>query len=272
MQNAVDYECQRGTGGLLRTETASPRCETYTLFSDMKTTLITLLALSGVSAATQQENLTQCTLGAKAQFVLTLELKPTAIATLLPNLDQGDEGVIFATVESGTSCTGLALGNWGTTGKVYMQLPSNSAQFTAGLAAGTDNNGAIVTVKGNSLNNYGVSTDIEGLSFTNMKGNNFDWNSVTSAVLTLNHDGAADLSTVKLALTIAGTDGTVKYITGASTNTTRAWDNYGATTTLKWNENFVTSADFKTVPEPATAALSLLAFAGLASRRRRKQA
>lgn len=235
----------------------------------MKTTLITLLALSGVSAATQQENLTQCTLDAKAQFVLTLDLKPAAIATLLPNLDTANEGVIFATVESGTSCTGLALGNWGSTGKVYMQLSSNSSQFTAGLAAGT---GSGVTVNGNSLDNSDVSTDIEGLSFTNMKGNNFDWNSVTSAVLTLNHDGAADLSTVKLALTIAGTDGTVKYITGASTNATRAWDNYGATTTLKWNENFVTSADFKTVPEPATAALSLLAFAGLASRRRRKQA
>ncbi|MCI6980672.1 MAG: PEP-CTERM sorting domain-containing protein [Akkermansia muciniphila] len=233
----------------------------------MKTTLITLLALSGVSAAaTQQENLTQCTLGAKAQFVLTLELKPTAIATLLPNLDTKNEGVIFATVESGSSSvTGLALGKWGD-GDVYMQLPSNSSQFAGGLAAGT---GSGVTVNGNSLDNSDVSTDIAGLSFTNMKGNGFDWTKVDSAVLTLNHDGAADLSTVKLALTI---DGTVNYITGASTNTTRAWDNYGATTTLKWNENFVTSADFKTVPEPATAALSLLAFAGLASRRRRKQA
>ncbi|MDD6814024.1 MAG: PEP-CTERM sorting domain-containing protein [Akkermansia muciniphila] len=233
----------------------------------MKTTLITLLALSGVSAATQQENLTQCTLGAKAQFVLTLDLKPTAIATLLPNLNTNNEGVIFATVESGSSSTGLALGKWGS-GNVYMQLPSKSSQFTAGLAAGTDNG---VAVNGNSLNDDPdvPSTDIVGLSFTNMKGNNFDWTKVESAVLTLNHNGAANLSTVKLALTI---DGTVKYITGASKNTDRAWDNYGATTTLKWNDNFVTSADFKTVPEPATAALSLLAFAGLASRRRRKQA
>ena len=232
----------------------------------MKTTLITLLALAGVSAAaTQSENLTQCTLGAKAQFVLTLDLKPTAIATLLPNLNTSNEGVIFATVESGSSVTGLALGKWGT-GNVYMKLPSKSSQFAAGLAAGTDNG---VTVNGNSLNNSGVASDIEGLSFTNMAGNNFDWTSVTSAVLTLNHNGAADLSSVTLALTI---DGTVKYITGASTNTDRAWDNYGATTTLKWNDTFVTSADFKTVPEPATAALSLLAFAGLASRRRRKQA
>lgn len=232
----------------------------------MKTTLITLLALAGVSAAgTQSENLTQCTLGAKAQFVLTLDLKPTAIATLLPNLDSNNEGVIFATVESGSSVTGLALGKWGS-GNVYMQLPSKSSQFAAGLAAGTDNG---ATVNGNSLNNSDVTSGIEGLSFTNMAGNNFDWTSVTSAVLTLNHNGAADLSSVTLALTI---DGTVKYITGASTNTDRAWDNYGATTTLKWNDTFVTSADFKTVPEPATAALSLLAFAGLASRRRRKQA
>lgn len=231
----------------------------------MKTTLITLLALSGVSAATQQENLTQCTLGAKAQFVLTLDLKPAAIATLLPNLDTAYEGVIFATVESGSSFTGLALGKWGS-GDVFMQLPSSSAQFTAGLAAGTDNGS---TVNGNRLDNSGVSTDIEGLSFTDMEGNNFNWNSVTSAVLTLNHNVAGNLSTVKLALTI---DGTVKYITGASTNSGRAWGNYGTTTTLKWNDNFVTSADFKTVPEPATAALSLLAFAGLASRRRRKQA
>lgn len=232
----------------------------------MKTTLITLLALAGVSAAgTQSENLTQCTLGAKAQFVLTLDLKPTAIAALLPNLDSNNEGVIFATVESGSSVTGLALGKWGS-GNVYMQLPSKSSQFTAGLAAGTDNG---TTVNGNSLNNSDVTSGIEGLSFTNMAGNNFDWTSVTSAVLTLNHNGAADLSSVTLALTI---DGTVKYITGASTNTDRAWDNYGATTTLKWNDTFVTSADFKTVPEPATAALSLLAFAGLASRRRRKQA
>ncbi|MCI7698655.1 MAG: PEP-CTERM sorting domain-containing protein [Akkermansia sp.] len=231
----------------------------------MKTTLITLLALSGVSAAMQQENLTQCTLGARAQFVLTLDLKPAAIATLLPNLNTDNEGVIFATVESGTSFTGLALGKWGS-GDVFMQLPAKSNQLATGLAAGTDNG---VAVNGNRLDNSGVSTDIEGLSFTDIEGNNFDWNSVTSAVLTLNHDGAANLSTVKLALTI---DGTVNYITGASTNADRAWDNYGATTTLKWNENFVTSADFKTVPEPATAALSLLAFAGLASRRRRKQA
>ncbi len=232
----------------------------------MKTTLITLLALAGVSAAaTQQENLTQCTLGAKAQFVLTLDLKPTAIATLLPNLNTSNEGVIFATVESGSNFTGLALGKWGT-GNVYMQLPARSGQFTAGLGAGTDDG---TTVNGNSLDNSGVTSDIEGLSFTNMAGNNFDWTSVTSAVLTLNHNGAANLSSVTLALTI---DGTVKYITGASTNTDRAWDNYGATTTLKWNDTFVTSADFKTVPEPATAALSLLAFAGLASRRRRKQA
>lgn len=231
----------------------------------MKTTLITLLALAGVSAAaTQSENLTQCTLGAKAQFVLTLDLKPTAIATLLPNLDTSNEGVIFATVQSGNNFTGLALGKWGT-GNVYMQLPSNSGQFTAGLAAGTTGG---ATVNGNKLDTD-ADSDITGLSFTDMVGNNFDWTKVESAVLTLNHNGAADLSSVTLALTI---DGTVKYITGASTNTNRAWDNYGATTTLKWNDTFVTSADFKTVPEPATAALSLLAFAGLASRRRRKQA
>lgn len=241
----------------------------------MKTTLITLLALAGVSAAaTQQEDLTtQCTLGAKAQFVLTLDLKPKAIAALLPNLDRKNEGVIFATVESGNNFTGLALGQWGDTGKVYMQLPASKAQFTAGLGAGTDNSDSnnVITVNGNSLDNSGVASGIVGLSFTNMAGNNFDWNSdsITSAVLTLNHNGADDLSSVTLALTI---DGAVKYITGASSNTNRAWDNYGATTTLKWNDTFVTSADFKTVPEPATAALSLLAFAGLASRRRRKQA
>lgn len=218
------------------------------------------MALSGMAMGVETKTLDECILGKKADFILTLNLDASAISTLLPNLNDSNEGVVFATVESGSSFTGLAMGKWGT-GDVYLQTPGKSGQLSGGLGATTSNG---VTVNGQSLTESASST-LTGLSFTNMAGT--DWSKVDSAVLTLRHEGSKDLSTATLTLTV---DDAVYTVIGATSNSDRAWDTYAATTTLKYNTNFVTSASFLAVPEPTTATLSLLALAGLAARRRRK--
>lgn len=242
----------------------APGMNNNTLKPNMKKTIIALMALAGVASAYTTVDVTADSQFYKdnnigAEYILTLNLNVSELSSFLGTLDTDNEAAIFAVVQSGGNLNGVSLGKWGG-GDVYLQTPNSAVEnaLNAGATGG-------VAVNGQKLD-LNASSDC-ALSVTNM-GAEFAWTSVESASITLYHQGVENLTTVTMNLTM---DGGEKYtIMGSTSNSFRAWDAYGDTTTLKYNTNLVSSYTLKFIPEPATATLSLLALCGLAARRRRK--
>ena len=198
----------------------------------MKKTIIALMALAGVAAATPAEDVTNAILGSGYQagdaFTLTFTIDSTSfdgyttapVITLAPswNID---------------SQAGTYLGFSDTDDSVDGGLTTSAASYTSGNTSevlGTINVGAEGWFyQVNGLNTLTFTITESTLSMT--KG--------TTDVATLEIAGGLTASSIVVGSRVTG-------ISGLSFTTTPA------------------------VPEPTTATLSLLALAGLAARRRRK--
>ncbi len=198
----------------------------------MKKTIIALMALAGVAAATPAEDVTNAILGSGYQagdaFTLTFTIDSTSF-----------NGYITApviTLASGwniNSQAGTYLGFSDTTDSVDGSLTTSEATYSS-----SNKNEVQGTI---SVGDKGWFYKVDGLNtltFT-ITESTLSMTKGTTDVATLDIDGGLTASNITIGSNITG-------ISGLSFTTTPA------------------------VPEPTTATLSLLALAGLAARRRRK--
>ena len=217
----------------------------------MKKTIITLLALAGVAvAAPQPITLTSATTVETANKALTWEgsdltsweVTFNVTPTLKANQTQIADAQIFSTARSGNTTTGLQFAsNDDGTVEIYGHGISHNSTSTCL----TVNTKTPITVR--------FVADYEGHTYT---GGTF---TVLSG------------ETEYLNFTVDETILDTKLISGKASVWTQS-GNSGSSTIFKVYDIAVTKLDdnYKAVPEPATATLSLLALAGLAMRRRRK--
>ncbi len=198
----------------------------------MKKTIIALMALAGVAAATPAEDVTNAILSSGYQagdaFTLTFTIDNTSfdgyttapVVTLAPSWNINSQA-------------GTYLGFSDTNNSVDGGLTTSEASYTSGNTyevLGTINVGA----EGWFYQVNGLNT----LTFT-----------ITESTLTMTK-GSSDVATLEIAGGLTASNVVLgSHITGIS------------------GLSFTTTP---AVPEPTTATLSLLALAGLASRRRRK--
>ena len=211
----------------------------------MKKTLIALMALAGIACGA--ETLT----GITAQF--------TTPPTTADDYWVNDYVFEFTLTEDYT------LSDFGSVLAVYWGDQATNSTAGEGYSCGaiylTESNGVLTLNIGDGITNENLSNvDITSTTtFTNQRGTTFSTVEIqTGVTYTLSVTGANQDMTPTL--TWEG-----ESVTAAVFNGNMNGGNSGNATT-----NYKVNVGTVTIPEPATATLSLLALAGLAARRRRK--
>ena len=239
----------------------------------MKKTLITLLALAGVAAATEQTITLSdygYTDGFYATSVLGLEDLTSIITT--KNLDTTLIGVGVALDNNTTHSAVLTVKSW----------TNNEFHLYYNQAAGVSSSGF-----GNASASFSAP---DGYTWPqgHALNNAFSMEDAVGGALTFAFAPKAaetDVYGISVALTVAYADGSTQTIVGNAAGYSWSNNQYKATeifyddayitapTVTKagnWTHADLVSANMTAlVPEPTTATLSLLALAGLAARRRR---
>ncbi len=222
----------------------------------MKKTFITLLALAGVAVAAPQpitlKSMTTVETGNAAltwdsselvgNELTSWEVTFNVTPTLKPGQTQIADAQIFSTTRKGQESKGVQFSsNNNGTVKIHGDGIATQTSTSTCLTIGTKTPITIRFVADYKGNTY------TGGTFTVLSG-----------------------ETEYLNFTVAETIADTKLISGTSSVWTQSGS--GASTIFKISDVAVTKLDdnYKAVPEPATATLSLLALAGLAMRRRRK--
>ena len=256
----------------------------------MKKTLISLLALAGVAAATDTTlsdaiytstdgaSITTATTGGDAisgDFTLTMTLNADALKAIMGNTSTGTTRPTYFYVD--------------TTKNTYITL-TNALKNTGfvGMSQGNLNSYVLdgsgdPTRRPLTADNPDGAIDTNNFAASNVTGNlTSKLNTLTSAAITLSHDNTTSTS---LYVTLNFSDGSTSEIYGA--NKDLKWSGgIGTIESININGNYVEDTylfrgtvdkdnafalnEAAIIPEPATATLSLLALAGLAARRRRK--
>ena len=249
----------------------------------MKKTLIALLALTGVAVAAEQPIWDSTVTSTQNTYTFNTTLDSFSIAVTLD--------VAILQSESGSNFNGSAkiinlTGTWepsGASGTLDINVNGSSSAKTSTLYVGS------TAPSGSYASNYSLT----GISGTNIFTSSTDWSSIDAASLVLVKDGSGNNDAVYTYLTLKGTDGNLTVYSGGNTGIAFTHNSVYNTNidvaTVSFENSFATHAQVysaaldadaakavgqslvsTSVPEPATATLSLLALAGLAARRRRK--